>query len=140
MTVPPSSRPYPSTTTPTMYDRINATRREYIRTGADPLDALITAAEAARDSLRTFADADDTRWTPDDQRALDAIEAALVPYALPEPLTLPEAVVALIEARNVLALTLNDGPVPWDALNATKSAVQAALDRAPMTEDDLPRP
>lgn len=78
-------------------------------------------AEALRSAISTAVRRYVTAWTT---------------WNVPTPLTLAEAVAALINARSALREAKDTYSQSSDALGA----VQAALNRAPMTEDDLPRP
>lgn len=108
--------------------------------------AAVAAINGARDAIgAALVDQFPEAKTGDEEPSgifvlADAIQAVVRSWVadnVPQPLTLPEAVTVLIEARNNLRARVSGGAFD---LNATLTLVQDALDRAPMTEDDLPRP
>lgn len=78
--------------------------------------------------------------------AVRAYVASWVWDNVPAPLTLPEAVAALVEARNALHVadewvqTHESDRIVRDDVSAALDTVQDALKRSNLTDDDLPRP
>jgi len=72
--------------------------------------------------------------------AVHRVVEAWVSSNVPKPLTLREAVAALVTARNALADALPERSGQRADVGGALSVVQDALNRSRMSDDDLPRP